>query len=169
MLQEKTLVLNNLEVSQKLNRVAFEILEDNYQEEAIYLLALESGGVVLSEKLKTIIQANSKIDVQIVRVKLDKAQPVNKGISLDVDIEGLKDKVVILVDDVANTGKVLTFAMKPLLNVVPKKIRAMVLVDRRHKKYPITPDFIGLSLATTMQEHISVQVDDNNEIQVYLN
>lgn len=169
MLQESTLILNNLEVSQKLNRIAFQILEDNYKETEIHLLGLEINGVKIAEKLKAIMEENSAIKVNLVAFKMNKNKPASEEVNLNVAIEELADKVLILVDDVANTGKVLTYAMKPLLSILPKKIRAMVLVDRRHKKYPITPDFIGLSLATTMKEHINVQIEEDREINVFLN
>ena len=83
-------------------------------------------------------------------------------------MEDLNDKTVIVCDDVANTGRILSYAIKPLLSVYPKKIRVMVLVDRKHKKYPVSADFVGLSLATTMQEHITVEFDNNHQAKVYL-
>jgi len=170
MLEGRTLILNNLEVNQKLNRMAYQILEDIYQEEEVYMLGLQSGGYVLAEKVEKIINAsNAKVKTNLVSVEVIKDNPASNEIKMEVDIETLRDKVIILFDDVANTGRVLTYAIRPLLSILPKKIRAMVLVDRRHKKYPITPDFVGLSLATTMQEHISVEVDDNQEITVFLN
>jgi pyrimidine operon attenuation protein/uracil phosphoribosyltransferase len=81
----------------------------------------------------------------------------------------LDNKTILLVDDVANTGKTMYYALKPIMEFSPKKVQIAVLVDRQHKLFPVSSDFVGLSLSTTMQEHISVVFDKvNGESAVYL-
>jgi pyrimidine operon attenuation protein/uracil phosphoribosyltransferase len=84
-------------------------------------------------------------------------------------IKEVKNKVIILIDDVANTGRTIFYATKPLMEVMPKKIEVAVLVDRKHKSFPIRVDYVGLSLATTVKEHIDVQIRGVEEVAVYLN
>jgi pyrimidine operon attenuation protein/uracil phosphoribosyltransferase len=72
------------------------------------------------------------------------------------------------VDDVANTGKTFFYAFKPLLEFTPKKVRVAVLVDRKHKAFPVSVDYVGLSLATTMHEHINVIIEESEKEGVYL-
>ncbi|MBX2817947.1 MAG: phosphoribosyltransferase, partial [Saprospiraceae bacterium] len=85
------------------------------------------------------------------------------------ELKELKRKSIVVVDDVANTGRTIFFAIKPLLNVLPKKIEVAVLVDRKHKSFPIKVDYVGLSLATTLREDIDVQIRDVEEMAVFLN
>jgi pyrimidine operon attenuation protein/uracil phosphoribosyltransferase len=73
-----------------------------------------------------------------------------------------------LIDDVANSGKTLSFALKPFLEYQPKKIQTLVLVERSHKAFPVQPDYVGLSVATTIQEHIYVEVEGETVMGAYL-
>lgn len=164
-MEEKSMILNHQSVKQKLNRVAYQILEDVYSEEEIYLLGLRKNGYLIAEFLKDVIGDKKKC--HIVGITIDKQNPAQSEVEMDIDVNELNGKSVILVDDVANTGRILSYAIKPLLNVLPNKIRVMVLVDRKHKKYPVSADFVGLSLATTMQEHITVQIE-NGKVEAYL-
>ena len=83
-------------------------------------------------------------------------------------IEQVAGKVVIIVDDVANTGRTIYYAIKPLLDTLPKKVEVAVLVDRKHKSFPIQSDYVGLSLATTLKENIDVQIREVQEWAVFL-
>ena len=96
---------------------------------------------------------------------LDKNKPKDVVLSKTFDFN---KKVVILVDDVANSGKTLLYALKPFLDYHPKKIQVLVLVERSHKSFPVRPDYIGLSIATTLQEHIFVEVDGDKVLGAYL-
>ena len=166
-MDSKTLILNNTEVKQKLNRIAFQILEDTYQDDDIYFLGLQKNGFIIAELLQQIIGDKKKCN--LIDIVVDKENPIDTEVKMSMPLADLNDKTVVICDDVANTGRILSYAIKPLLNVLPKKIRVMVLVDRKHKKYPVSADFVGLSLATTMQEHISVVFNDKKEADVYLN
>jgi pyrimidine operon attenuation protein/uracil phosphoribosyltransferase len=66
--------------------------------------------------------------------------------------------VIIVVDDVANSGKTMLYALQPFLRNQPKKIQTLALVDRTHKTFPVHTDYVGFALATTLQEHIFVEV-----------
>lgn len=94
---------------------------------------------------------------ELIDLSLDKKMP--KEIRMQPEIE-LNNKVVILVDDVSNSGKTLTYALKPFLQSHPKKIQTLVLVERRHTAFPVQPDYVGLSVATTLQDHIYVEVEE---------
>ncbi|MEM9823754.1 MAG: phosphoribosyltransferase family protein, partial [Bacteroidota bacterium] len=100
---------------------------------------------------------------------LSPANPREKEIEIEMPLKQLVNKVIIIVDDVANTGRTIFYATKPLLTILPKKVEVAVLVDRKHKSFPIKVDYVGLSLATTMGENIDVKIKDPNEQVVYLN
>ncbi len=76
--------------------------------------------------------------------------------------------MIIVVDDVSNSGKTLLYALKPFINSHPKKIQILVLVERTHTSFPVRPDYVGLSIATTIQEHIFVEVNGEEVAGAYL-
>ena len=69
---------------------------------------------------------------------------------------------------VCNSGKTLLYALKPFIASQPKKIQTLVLVERTHTSFPVRPDYVGLSIATTIQEHIFVEVKGEEVIGAYL-
>ncbi|MEI6816972.1 MAG: phosphoribosyltransferase family protein [Bacteroidota bacterium] len=164
---ERTLILNELQIHQKVNRLAFQIYEDNFAETEIILAGIHSGGYKFAKKLETAIKEISSLKVTLVEVSLDKENPMGQEVKISMDKKLLDGKVVLLVDDVLNSGKTLIYSMLPFLELPLKKLRTVVLVNRNHNRYPVRADFSGLSLATTIQEHIFVELDVQQEA-VYL-
>jgi pyrimidine operon attenuation protein / uracil phosphoribosyltransferase len=157
----KNLVLNHLQIQQKIMRMAFEIYERNAFESKVFLAGIHGSGAIfanlLAEKLKEI----SPLEVEVLSVKLNKSANVQEPV--DVNTSSMSaDDCLILVDDVLNTGKTLLFALEPFLKIPLKKIEVAVLVNRSHKKFPVTPDYAGLELATMLNEHISVDLSPNH-------
>jgi pyrimidine operon attenuation protein/uracil phosphoribosyltransferase len=101
----------------------------------------------------------------LISIELDKKQPGQVKLSENMDFN---DKVIVVIDDVSNSGKTLLYAMKPFLEFQPKKIQALVLVARSHNSFPVYPDYVGLSIATTLQEHIYVEVSDDKVLGAYM-
>ncbi|HRP89359.1 MAG TPA: phosphoribosyltransferase family protein [Edaphocola sp.] len=161
----KVSILNQEQIGQRIKRMAYEIWEKHSKEEEIVILGIADGGAVLAESLKNVLTKVSPLKVKLETFSMDKEHPLSSEIKLKNEVLG---KNVVLVDDVANSGKTLLYAMKPLLTSVPKSIQLVVLVDRKHKQYPIVPDVIGYSVATTLQEHISVSWDGKKLTGAYL-
>jgi len=114
--------------------------------------------LILAKKIVIHIQEISNIKTKISYLELDKDNPYNKEVSLNLEDMEYANKVVILVDDVLNSGKTLMYAAKHFLTTRLASLSIMVLVDRNHNRYPIKADYIGLSLATTLQEYINVDL-----------
>jgi len=153
---KQTLILTERDIEQKINRIAYQILEENYDEREIILIGVKENGFVFAKKVLEYLSTITDIQLQLYSIAINKDHP-NKGkLDYDFDQRALQGKSVILVDDVANTGRTLGYALKPLLDFLPKKIQVAVLVDRQHKLYPVSADFVGLSLSTTLKEHITV-------------
>ena len=163
----KTLVLNETQVEQKINRIAYQLYEDNADEKSLVIAGVAPNGFRIANKIAAALKKLSPMKVEILEVVIEKDKPLSKEIKLSMDPENLKGKVIILVDDVFNSGRTMIYALRPFLSVEAKKIRTVVLVDRSHKQFPIAADYVGISLATTMQEHISVEHTDAGEA-VYL-
>ncbi len=167
---DKTLILNHLQISQKIDRIAYQILEDNYQENEIVIVGIASNGYLFAkkivEKLNTI--STTPVEFNLVKLTLDKDHPLNHKIEMDKPTEILNNKVVILVDDVLNSGKTLIYGVKFILDYPIKRMSTAVLVDRNNKKYPIGIHYNGLALSTTLKNNISMEFSSNGEIAAYL-
>lgn len=164
---KKVTILNNEDIKQKTTRIAYQVVEENYDEQEIFLVGIQPNGYLYAQQLKKEIEKIDGIKVYLIPLTLSKQDPLQHEIKLETVIS-LNNKTVIVVDDVANTGKTLYYALKPIMEFVPKKVQAVVLVDRQHKLFPVTADFVGLSLSTTLQEHILVEFGKEGKGTAYL-
>jgi len=158
----RTIVLNSKQINQKLNRIAYQIYENNYEEKEIILAGIVDRGYHLAERIRDILTKISPLQIQLLKIELDKLNPLASTNSLKLTTEKLKGKVVILVDDVLNSGKTLIYGVRLFLDAELKKLSTAVLVDRNHKNFPVEADYVGLSMATTMQEHVFVELEKEN-------
>ena len=155
-------VLNHKQVGQKITRMAFEIYERNLHATGGMVVAGITGmGTILGHLIATELRKISPLQVEEVEVILDKQAVSTSEVMLSVDIP-LKGKTILLVDDVLNTGKTLVYALKPFLGHEVEKMEIAVLVNRSHGLFPVKPDYTGFELATTFNEHISVDFSDNS-------
>lgn len=161
MTETKALVLNHKQIKQKITRMAYEVYERNAFESEIIFAGITGMGFILAGSIAQILKEISPLEVKVIEIHLDKAD-VNRGdVVLSENIE-LNNKCVVVVDDVLNTGKTLVYALKPFLDLPIKKMEVAVLVNRSHKLFPVTPDYTGLELATTLNEHITVDLSSDN-------
>ena len=159
--ETKILVLDHKQIQQKITRIAFEIYERNVGEEEIVFAGITGMGYKLSCLLADKLKEISPLDVRQIEIVLDKKAATMGEIDLSESFS-FEGKRVIIVDDVLNTGKTLAFAMNPFLKEAIKKLEIAVLVNRSHKLYPVSPDYTGYELATTLSEHITVHLDDTS-------
>ena len=157
-MSSKSKILDINEIDQKLKRLAWQVYEKNSSVKEIIVVGISERGLILAKKLVGHIQEISNIKIKISHLELDKDSPYNKAVSLNLEEKEYAKKVVILVDDVLNSGKTLMYAAKHFLTTRLTSLSIMVLVDRNHNRYPIKADYIGLSLATTLQEYINVDL-----------
>src|SRR5664279_4060436 len=138
----------------KLQRMAYEIVERNIGEKQIILAGIKDSGLIIAHLVKEFLQDVFKGEISVMEINIDKKNPkditIENGFNFD-------DAVIIITDDVANTGKTLLYALNPFLDFYPKKIQTLVLVERSHKKFPISADYVGLSISTGMKEKIIVE------------
>ncbi|MCU7549167.1 phosphoribosyltransferase family protein [Chitinophagaceae bacterium LB-8] len=161
----KNCILNAEAIKRRLRRMAIEVAESNTGETSIVIVGIASNGVIVASNLVDELKKIINVDIEFATIHLNKRQP------MDVRVEGVddfNDKIVIIVDDVANSGRTLLYALKPFLNFNPKKIQTLVLVERSHKMFPVFSDFVGLSLSTTLQDHITVETEGSTIIGAWL-
>ena len=162
-------ILNERQILQKIKRIAIEILERNFDEEEIILAGINNNGYGFAQMLEKHISEASPVKTRLTQILLNPANPTENEISIGIPFDELKQKTIIIVDDVANTGRTTFFAMQPLLGIIPKKVEVAVLVDREHKAFPILSNYVGLSLATTLNENIDVRILGTKKMSVHLN
>ena len=162
---EKKYILSKEVAEKKLRRIAYEILEDNIDEKEIIFAGIRESGSVVARVIRKMLGEISKIKTELITISLDKREPNEVLLSKSIDFN---NKVIIVVDDVSNSGKTLLFALKPFLDFQPGKIQTAVLVERTHTSFPVRPDYVGLSIATTVQEHIYVEVIGEEITGAYL-
>ena len=162
-------ILDGSQIKQKIKRLAIEILENNFEEKSIVLAGINNNGTGFAKLLEKQLKKITEINIQLVTIRLTPSAPLSTPIEIDTPVESLKGKTIILVDDVANTGRTIFYACKPILNILPKKLEVAVLVDRKHKTFPIYPKYVGFSLATTLKEDIELQILGSEEWGVYMN
>lgn len=161
----KKYILNDAVAEKKLRRMALEIIENNHDEQQIILAGIRESGSVVAKCIQQILAEISSLQTEVIGISLDKKEPKEVTLSKKMDFN---DKVIIIVDDVANSGRTLLYALKPFLDFQPKKIQALVLVSRSHNSFPVFPDYVGLSVATTLQDHISVEVSGDKILGAYM-
>jgi pyrimidine operon attenuation protein / uracil phosphoribosyltransferase len=161
MSKHKKQILDKAQIDQKIRRMAYEIYEQNHEQKEIILAGVDQNGLKLSISLKKEIDAISNIKVHVIKLDVDKDAPVQPKVDLS-DFPQIDQFTVVVVDDVLNSGRTMIYAIDPFLQLGAKKIQTAVLVNRSHKRYPISVDYKGLELATTIQEHIQVDLSDSD-------
>ncbi len=162
-------ILNQQQIQQKIKRLAIEILENNFEESEIILAGINNTGLGFARMVLEELRKITAIKLTLTRIRLNPAAPLSQEVQVEMPLEQLSGKAIIVIDDVANTGRTIFYAIKPILNILPKKVEVAVLVNRTHKSFPIMVDYVGLSLATTLMEDIDVQIQDVEEMAVFLN
>ncbi len=162
------LLLNEKQVRTKLKRLAIQICERNLSAKKLIFVGINTTGHRIAEMFFNEWQSRLEIEAHLLHLKINPQAPLQNLIHTTYDFKDSKVCNVILVDDVTNTGRTLFYAMTPFITAEYKKFEVAVLVDRKHKSYPIQPDYVGLSLATTLQENILVKFSDEGNCSVYL-
>jgi pyrimidine operon attenuation protein/uracil phosphoribosyltransferase len=162
-------ILNERQMEQKITRLAIEILENNLEEDMLIFAGINTKGMDFARLLHRQIQSMSDKKMELTQVRINPAAPLSEPVRIGLPLESLQDRTIILTDDVANTGRTLFYACRPLLDTLPRRLEVAVLIDRQHKLFPIRADYVGLSLATTLKENIEVVLNGSGEeAAVYL-
>jgi pyrimidine operon attenuation protein/uracil phosphoribosyltransferase len=160
-------ILTDMQVKQMIKRISYQIYENHFNEKELIIAGIDGKGNHIAQLLFDELSAISKIRLHLLQIHIDKKNPTGSGVTLSDEKLKLADKKVIVVDDVLNTGKTLVYALTPFIRAKAARIQTAVLVDRNHKNFPVSADYIGMSLSTTLQEHVSVTIE-KKKVNVYL-
>ncbi|RYF90733.1 MAG: phosphoribosyltransferase [Chitinophagaceae bacterium] len=159
------MILSKEIAEKKLRRMAMQVAERNHDKASIILIGIIDNGMAIAEKIAAYLQEVFPGTVQLISLKLDKKQPEAVELS---DPLNFNDSTVLLIDDVANSGRTMLYALKPLLNFLPHSIQTLALVERTHKQFPVHLDYVGMSVSTSKNETIKVEVTDGEIAGAYL-
>ncbi|MBL7703214.1 MAG: phosphoribosyltransferase [Ferruginibacter sp.] len=159
-MEQRKQILTAGAANKKLRRMALQVVEENYTETQLVLIGIKNKGAVIAEKISQYIKEIFTGEVQVLQLGLDKKHPLEIQLDTEMDFNG---KVIVLIDDVANSGRTMLYALKPLLQQLPKKMQTLALVERTHKSFPVDVDYVGFSVSTTADENIKVEVE-NGEV-----
>lgn len=156
-------VLSSREIRQKTERLAHQIIENCFEESQIFIGGIQGNGVLLANQLGEIIRSNSSIAAEVFTIDINKNEPWAEKVVLSIPNESLKNAYIFLVDDVLNSGKTMQYSLVEFLKFPTKAIKTVALVDRKHRRFPIKADFVGISLSTTLKERVEIDLSTNNE------
>jgi len=162
---ERKYILSADKAMMKLRRMAYEVMERNNAEQQLFLAGIKGNGLDIAIILKSFLDEISTFEVVLLPIDIDKQNPLNCHLENNAD---LQDKVIVVVDDVVNSGKTLLYSLLPLLKASPKKIETLTLVERSYKTHPVHVDYVGISLSTTFHDHIIVEIRDGKLEGAYL-
>lgn len=157
---KRTLILNKEQILQKSKRIAYQILEDNFDESHIVLVGVADRGYVFAQRLKNILEdiAEDKT-IELIKVSINKIKRSLEA-TTDLPVDTAANKAVVVVDDVLNSGRTIAYALGAFINVPLKKMRTAVLIDRSHPQFPVHSDFYGQKLSTILKENVEVYLEE---------
>lgn len=158
-------ILDQDQIDKIIKRIAFQILENNSEELEIFLIGIKNNGYILAELIYHQLKHISNLNITLYSIQINKKDPL-KSIEHNFDLKKMKNKSIVLIDDVLNSGRTLLYGVKFLLDIPLSNFNTAVLIDRNHKKYPIKIDFKGISLSTSIEENVSVIFEKNNAFAI---
>jgi len=157
-------ILSHQEIQHKVKRIAYQIYEANVDEKEIIIAGIEGGGLQFAKKIQSVLQKITKAKIVLCKVTMDKTNPLQSGVSTSIQVDTYRNKSVVLVDDVLNSGTTLIYGVHHFLKTPLKQLKTAVLVNRNHKKYPVKADYKGISLSTSLQTHVHVSFKAKNDM-----
>ncbi len=160
-------ILNHKQIQHIIRRIAYQIYEVNAEEKRIILAGITGGGLAFAKKLQRVLNKITDAEIVLCQVSMDKSDPLKSGVTTSLEPSEYKNASIVLVDDVLNSGSTLIYGVHHFLKTPLKRLKTAVLVNRNHKRYPVKADFKGISLSTSLQEHVHVRFEPRKDI-VYL-
>ena len=158
----QNLILDNTDVENKIQRIGLQILEDNINRSRIILFGISNNGKLIGKKLIDHIAKISKLEIELIKVNID-----NQSVLYNKKFD-IKNESVLIVGDVSHSGRTLQLVISDLIQYNPLKIKTSVIVNRDHALFPVKIDYSGISLSTSVNDHVDVIIDKKKGFKVYL-
>lgn len=150
-------ILTHQQIQHKIRRIAYQIYEANVEEKKLIIAGIDGGGLQFAKKIQAVLKKIMQAEVVLCKVMMNKKDPLESGVTTSLPVEEYENSSVVLVDDVLNSGTTLIYGVHHFLRTPLKQLKTAVLVNRNHKKYPVKADYKGISLSTSLHEHIHVE------------
>lgn len=160
-MKEESIVLNQTQINQKMERIAFQIYENTFEEHSIFVGGISGNGFLLAERIVAKLSGISDQNIRLFEVTVNKENPLDNEIALSIDDSDLSQSTVIIFDDVINSGRTMMYAVRRILNNNLKVLKVATLLNRTHRRYPVQAEFVGLNIATTLRDRIVVELGAN--------
>lgn len=167
MIKENNIILDTVQIDQKIKRIAYQIYESNSDEKEVVIAGITGNGYIFAEKLVKVLSEISDLKLTICLVNINKKNPLDM-VTTTLAVDDYKNKSLVLVDDVLSSGNTLIYGVKHFLEVPLKRFKTAVLVNRNHKKYPVKADFKGVSLSTSIKEHVQIDFLEDESVAYLL-
>ncbi|KRP26643.1 MAG: phosphoribosyltransferase [Cryomorphaceae bacterium BACL22 MAG-120619-bin32] len=167
MTKENNIILDTVQIDQKIKRIAYQIYESNSDEKEVVIAGITGNGYIFAEKLVKVLSEISDLKLTICLVNINKKNPLDI-VTTTLAVDDYKNKSLVLVDDVLSSGNTLIYGVKHFLEVPLKRFKTAVLVNRNHKKYPVKADFKGVSLSTSIKEHVQIDFLEDESVAYLL-
>lgn len=161
-------ILSHQQIQHKIKRIAYQIYEANVDEKELVIAGIEGGGLQFAKKIQAVLKEITPAKIILCKVMMDKKNPLKSGVTTSLPEADYAKRSVVLVDDVLNSGTTLIYGVHHFLRTPLKQLKTAVLVNRNHKKYPVKADYKGISLSTSLKEHVQVEFKSRADA-VYLN
>jgi len=165
-INSQNIILDCFDVENKIKRISLEVIEDNIDQEKLIFFGVSKNGKIIAKKIIDFINQNSKIESELVGVEIN--SNTNRGLAFDKEFKADSLSLVI-VSDVSQSARTLQLIISNLMLENPFKIKTAVMVNRDHSLFPVKINFSGLNLSTSVNEHVDVEVNKDEEFTVYLN
>lgn len=162
------IILNHNDIVIRIERLACQIVEQNLDADHIHIIGVEDRGLLLAEMIHKHIPSFGDVNTSLSSVVVNKGNAIEGNVEFQLELNQFANKTVVIIDDVLNSGSVMSAIFGKLISVNPTKVQIAVLANRNHRSYPIHADIVGIDMATTLQEHIHFQINENGEMQVLL-
>ena len=157
-MNDKSIVLNQEQIKQKIERIAYEILENTFEEKEIFVGGIAGNGFLLAERIVSKLNEISDQQIKLFEVTVNKDNPNDFAINLSIDDQDLSQSTIIIFDDVINSGRTMIHAVKRILDNKISVLKVATLVNRTHRRYPVQAYFVGLNMSTTLKDNIIVEL-----------
>lgn len=175
-MKQKTVIMDESTMKRAVARITYEILERNKGANSLCIIGVLSRGVHLANRIaEKIFELESvKVNVGALDITLYRDDEKNSTDDDKTNIKfDIKDKNVVIVDDVIYTGRSTRAALDALIERGrPKSIQLAVLIDRGHRELPMRPDYVGKNVPTSREETVKVlvkEVDGVDNAGIYSN
>jgi pyrimidine operon attenuation protein/uracil phosphoribosyltransferase len=160
-MEEKSVVLNRLQIRQKIERISFQIYENTFDQGTLFIIGIAGNGFVLAERILAQLKTISDQQIKLIKITINKEKPLADDILLSIEDADLKNATIVMVDDVINSGRTMIYAVKRILRQEIREIKVVTLVNRTHRRYPVKADYVGLNISTTLKDKIVVEFGEN--------